>query len=635
VSAAPTARSRAKIQSGGGPIPRDLPGAKPSNVPGRGFFLWALIFGVTLAAYWPALGAGFVWDDHGFVTPPQLRSWAGLARIWTDIRATEQYYPVLHSAFWVEHRLWGGAAVGYHLVNVLLHAASACLFALILQKLLEAERTGVKALAGATRIAIAWFGALLFALHPVCAESVAWIAEQKNTLSTVFYLLAALAYLRFERGGPGSGPRSLGGYLLATGLFTLALLSKTVTATLPAALLVALWWRRGRLGWRDVTPLIPWFALGAAGGLFSGWVERTYIGATGPDFQLTFAARCLIAGRAILFYLGKLLWPADLIFIYPRWQIDPAVGWQYLYPLGAAALIASLWLLRRRTRAPLAAVLFFAGSLFPTLGFFNVYAFLFSYVADHWQYLASLGIVALAAGGWGCWVERVGRLKTEDRSSDPPSGFGLRQFAFRTHLPAAALLVVLGVLTWRQCGMYRDVETFYETILQKNPSCWMAHNNLALYLVNQPGQRASAIAHYEEALSIKPDSAETHNNLGVALVDSGRTAEAIGQFEKAVRLRPSLAEAEDNLGSSLASSGQLEEALQILERLVRSRPDFAEAHNNLGLALAQSGRLPEAAEQCREALRIDPEFIQARRNLDVIMLALEPGQSEPNTGPGK
>jgi tetratricopeptide (TPR) repeat protein len=467
---------------------------------------------------------------------------------------------------------------------------------------------------------------MLFALHPVCVESVAWIAEQKNTLSTVFYLLAALAYLRFDEGGPDDAPRLPGRYLLATGLFLLALLSKTVTATLPGALLVALWWRRGRLGRRDVAPLIPWFALAAAGGLFSSWVERTVIGASGPDFQLTFAARCLIAGRAIFFYLGKLLWPANLVFIYPRWRIDPADWRQVLYPLGALAMTAVLWLLRRRARAPLAAMLFFVGSLFPTLGFLNVYAFLFSFVADHWQYLASLGIFALAAGGWGSCAGMIERSKAGDRPPESrPAKSGSRFFGLRTHLPAAVLLGVFGILTWRQSAMYRDVQTFYETILQKNPSCWMAQNNLALFLASQPGRRADAFGHYEAALALKPDSAETHNNLGVALVDSGRTAEAIEQFETAVRLRPALAEAEDNLGSALASSGRIPEALIVLGRLVRRRPDFAEARNNYGLALAQAGRLEDAAAQCREALRLNPDFAQARRNLDVILQALGPG----------
>jgi hypothetical protein len=223
---------------------------------------FAVIFIVAIAAYWPALGAGFVWDDDGFVTRPEMQSLHGLWRIWFDVGSTEQYYPVLHSAFWLEHRIWGGAAGGYHLTNVLLHAASACLLAAILRRWWPMRG--------------AFLAALLFALHPVCAESVAWIAEQKNTLSTAFYLAAALMYLRFDE---ERKPRR---YLAGLALFALALLSKSVAASLPAALLVVIWWRRGKLSWnRDIFPLLPWFALGAGTGLFTAWVERKFVGAQG------------------------------------------------------------------------------------------------------------------------------------------------------------------------------------------------------------------------------------------------------------------------------------------------------------------------------------------------------------------
>ena len=334
---------------------------------------------VTLVAYWPALRGGLLWDDTAHVTRPELRSLRGLGRIWSELGATQQYYPLLHSAFWVEHRIWGDRVLGYHLTNLVLHVAAALLVVMIVRRL---------SLPGA------WLAGFVFALHPVFANSVAWISEQKSTLSAVFYLGSALAYLYFDR------DRWRTEYFLALGLFVLALLTKTVTATLPAALLVVFWWKRGRLDWkRDVYPLLPWFALGAAAGLFTAWVERKFIGAEGPDFTLSLLERCLVAGRVIWFYFGKLVWPQDLVFIYPHWTIDPGVWWQYLFPLGALALLAMLCLVARRRRGPLAAFLFFIGTLFPVLGFLNVYPFVYSYVADHFQYLASLGlIVPLAAG---------------------------------------------------------------------------------------------------------------------------------------------------------------------------------------------------------------------------------------------
>ena len=302
-----------------------------------------------MAAYWPALHGGFLWDDSGHVTRSDLRPLGGLGRIWLEIGATQQYYPLLHSAFWFEHRLWGDAVPGYHLVNLLLHAIAATLFGVLLRRL---------AVPGA------WLAAALFLLHPVCVESVAWISEQKNTLSLVLYLCTALAYLDFDR---SRSPRA---YLLALLLFVGALLTKTVTASLPAALLVVFWWRRGRLDWRrDLVPLLPWFALGVGGGLFTAHFERVLIGAQGADFapSLGVMDRVVLAGRVFWFYLGKLFWPAELIFVYPHWSVAASVWWQWLFPAAGLGLFATLAWRSRRARGPLAAALLFGGSLFPKM----------------------------------------------------------------------------------------------------------------------------------------------------------------------------------------------------------------------------------------------------------------------------
>jgi hypothetical protein len=325
--------------------------------------MFALFFIAALAAYFPALRGDFLWDDAGHVTNPALQSWSGLLRIWFEPGVTQQYYPLLHSAFWLEHKLWGDAVLGYHLINVLQHALAATLFGALLRRL---------AVPGA------WFAAGLFLLHPVCVESVAWICEQKNTLSLVLYLGAALAYLRFDT---VRFPRR---YVLATLLFVGALLTKTVTASLPAALLVVFWWQRGRLDWRrDVVPLLPWFVLGAGGGLFTAHFEKVLIGAQGAEFNLGALDRVVLAGRVFWFYLGKLAWPAELIFVYPRWNVDASVWWQWVFTLAGLALLGVLIWWQRRARGPLAAALLFGGSLFPVLGFVNVYPFIFSYVADH------------------------------------------------------------------------------------------------------------------------------------------------------------------------------------------------------------------------------------------------------------
>ena len=527
------------------------------------------IFVAALLAYWPALRGGMIWDDGAYMTRQELVSAHGLARIWTELGVTEQYYPLLHSAFWVEHRLWGDATLGYHLLNVALHAGSACLLMLILRRL---------AVPGAG------MAGLIFALHPVGVESVAWITEQKNTLSTLCYLLSMLAYLRFDR---DRGPRW---YLLASFFFLLALLCKTVTATLPAALWVIFWWQRGSLSWRrDILPLLPWLAAGAAGGLFSGWVERTYIGAQGAAYDLSRVQRVLVAGRAAWFYLGKLLWPADILFTYPRWVVDSAVGWQYLYPLGMAGLVLALWLIRGRSRAPLAALLFFLGSLVPTIGFFSVYAFIFSYVADHWQYLPSLGVIALAGAGWSRWT----------RSS-----------------PIVALLVLgsLGALTWRQCRYYRDGPTLYRATLERNPRAWRIRAEWADILLAQ-GRLEQAGAQYEQVLAVNPGYSESRNHLGDVYLKMGRMPEAIAQFKETLRLRPDATDAHVNLGTALSQTGRMPEAIGQFEEALKLDPDSAGIHNNLGNALSQAGRLPEAIIHYEWAVRLQPNSADAHVNL--------------------
>ena len=537
----------------------------------------ALIFCATLAAYGPVYRAGLIWNDEDYVTKPELQSLHGLERIWFEVGATQQYYPALHSAFWLEHRLWGDAPWGYHLTNVLLHALAASLFGLVLRRL---------------RVPGAWFGGLVFALHPICVESVAWISEQKNTLSAVFYLLAVLAYLRFDE------RRRAGAYALATGCFFLAILSKSVVATLPAALLLILWWQRGRLSWRDARPLLPWLAATAADGAVTAWFERHFLGAQGADFTLTLAQRFLLAGRITWFYLGKVAWPAHLVFIYPRWDLRAAAPWQYIVPLGVLGVLAALWGLRHRTRGPLAAALFFVGSLFPTLGFLSVFGFLFSYVADHWVYLPALGLVALASAGWGRWAEAASRRPSV--------------------LFATVLLLVLGVLTWRQSRTYGDDEGLYRTTLERNPDAWMAHNNLGI-LLQQSGRTAEALAHYSDLLRLKPDYAEGHNNFGVALTQAHRPGDAEAQFREALRQKPGYLEGRLNLANLLRDSGRIPEAIAEYQAALALAPLSAETHNNLGVALAKSGRLADALAECREAVRLKPGYAEARYNLGLAL----------------
>ncbi len=534
----------------------------------------AAIFASLVVVYWPALTGGIIWDDERHITRPALQSLHGLWRIWFDLTATQQYYPLLHSAFWVEHRLWGDAVIGYHLANLTEHALSAFLIILILRRL---EFRG------------AWLAGLLWALHPVCVESVAWMSEQKSTLSGVFYFAAALAYLHFDRS------RRKSQYFAALALFVLALLSKSVTATLPAALLVVFWWQRGRIDWRrDVMPLLPWFIIGATAGLFTAWVEAHVIGASGAGYALTPIQHLLLTGRMLCFYAGKILWPSNLMFSYPLWQIDPKVWWQYLYPLAVGVLLAGLVMLarlpgRRVQRGPLAGFLYFGGTLFPVLGFLHVFPFKYSYVADHFQYLAMLGIIVPVAWLLSLSVPRIPKMANA--------------------AVAVLVLAVLGFLTWQQAGLYRDAETLYRATLVRNPQSWMTHNNLGIYLVEKEGRLNDAMAEFQAVLRIRPDHAKAHMNLGNILAQMpGRTADAIAEYHASLQLDPNYVPAYLDLGMALMQTpGGLPDAIATFQTALQLEPNDAPAHQLMGMALEQTpGRLPDAIKEYEAALAIRP-----------------------------
>jgi tetratricopeptide (TPR) repeat protein len=542
----------------------------------------ALLLAATTLAYHGAWHAGFVWDDDGHVTRPEMRSLHGLWRTWFEPGATQQYYPILHSAFWMEHRLWGDAAAGYHLANILLHVAAAFLLYRVLRAL---------------QVPGAPLAAAAFALHPVSVESVAWISEQKNTLSAVFYLASALAYLQFDR------DRRRGGYALALVLFVAALLTKSVTATLPAALLVVFWWKRGRLSWRgDIAPLLPWFVLGGASGIMTSWMERTFIGARGGAYAMSVADRFLVAGRASWFYLGKLAWPSDLMFVYPRWSVDDRAAWQYLYPAAAVAVLAALYAFRKDSRGPLAAALLFVGTLFPALGFISVYPFVYSYVADHFQYLASMAAISAACAGLTLAVVRLnGTLRGASAAA------------------AFAVLAALAWLTSRQCAMYADAETLWLATIERNPQCWVALGGLGDLCLKE-GRVPEAVSYYERAIAIDASNVGSHNDLGIALLSEGKVDEAVAQFQATLGIDRDNAEAHNSLGNILAVQRRYDEAVVHYTRALEIAPQDSRAHYNLGSAFLRLGRAKDAAAEFRRAVDIVPDDAGAHYSLgDALM----------------
>lgn len=541
----------------------------------------AIICLITFLAYLPAMHGGKLWDDDDNLTRPEMQSTDGLCRIWFDPSSTAQYYPLVHTVFWVEHKLWGDSYLGYHVMNVLWHCLSVVLLYLVLKRL---------------KIPGALLAAAIFAVHPVMVESVAWMTEQKNTLSTALYLCAMLVYFRFDES------RNRTSYFITLGLFTLALLTKTVVVTFPVAMLIIFWWQRGTLTWRrDVLPLVPFFALSVASGLITYWVERSYVRGEVEPYNLTIAQRFLLAGRDIWFYLSKLAWPRNLTFTYPRWTIDPTQWWQWIFSIAAIGTTIGLWAIRRRWRAPLAAWLFYCGTLFPVLGFVNVFMFKYTYVADHLQYLPSLGIIALTSAGVALGLERFGL----------PSrwvGGGC----------CICYVGTLAVLSGQQSAMYTDDATLYKETIARNPECWMAHNNYGLKLA-EVGNQTEAIEHFRLAIRFKPESVDSHNNLGNALVRTGRIQEAIDEFQATLAIKPDHFQALNNIGLALVRIGRDADAVGYFEAALKLSPDQPVTLNNLGLALIHLRRYPEAIRHIEHALQLNPNDADAHHTLGITL----------------
>jgi protein O-mannosyl-transferase len=556
-------------------------------------FQFALVYLGLIAVYWPALHGRLLWNDADYVTKPGLQSLHGLLRIWFEPGATEQYYPLLHSAFWIEHRLWGETVLGYHLVTLAWHGLSCILLGLILEAL--APRPEGEGEAGFPRKGVG-LAMALFAFHPVCVESVAWIAEQKNTLSLVFSLGAVLAYLRY------GDRRTMGPYALGTFLFACAVLSKSLTAMIAPALMIVAWWRRGRLDWRrDIVPLLPWCAAGAAVGLFTAWDERHFGGAEGLHFDLAGAGRWIVAGRVVWFYLSKLVWPHPLIFFYERWTVLTGAPVQYLGLLGTVAATLLLLFLARRWRGPLTVWLLFLCTLFPVMGFLNVYAFAFSFVADHWQYLPMLPVIAGFAALASLALGRMGRTA---------SG------AIK-----ALMIGTLALLSWRQAHLYADVGTLYRETLELNPAAWLAHANLGT-LELDAGHPERAVPEYSAALRLVPSYPELHANLADAYVLLNRYREAIAEYEEAIALRPDYAVAQLNLARALVVTGRAPEAIPHYLEALKYQPNHADWQLGLGVAYAEDGNVPKALEHDRAAINLDAGFAEAHNNEATNLAAL-------------
>ena len=540
----------------------------------RRILLAALVI-ITLCAFWPVLGCGFVWDDDYYVTAnPTLTMKGGFARIWFDPESTPQYYPLVHSLYWLEHKVWGFAPMGFHAVNLSLHILAALLLWRILFLI---------------QLPGAWLAALLFAVHPVQVETVAWVAERKNILSAVFYLAAFLCLLKYHF-PVQTKARTACWYGAGFCLFLCALLSKTVAVTLPAALAVVLWYRRGRVTLHEAASLLPFLVVGLILGLHTVWLEVHHVGASGQEWLLSPAQKILLAGRAPWFYAAKLIWPLDLVFNYPRWNLD-ARHWGLLsYPLALAGLLFLSWSLREKiSRGPVSGILFFVITLFPALGFFRVYPFRYSYVADHFQYMACIGLFALAAACISVFAQK-----------QKACAFVLVFF----------ITGALGLLTWNQSHVFKDSKTLWEHTLKSNPNSFQAHNDLGTYLASQ-GDLHDAMAHFQMALKIQPDFVEAINNLSLCYQKQGEVYQARELAMKALELDPQNATAHMNAGMFCLDMQDRSCALKQLALAVASRPDWGRANLVLAQLLVAENRPAQARPFFENALSAMPDYVPA------------------------
>ena len=573
---------------------------------------WAvLLIALVLVAYAPVFRAGFIWDDESHLTQnPCIVGPLGLKEIWTTTQAV--YYPLVLTTFWALHKFFGLLPWPYHILTVLMHAGSAVLLWRVLRQL------GVRA---------AWLGAALWALHPVMVQSVAWVTELKNTQSCLFYLLSIFCFLNWEEQSNLPATRRTKRILmfsLSFVFFLLASLSKPSVVMLPGVLALCIWWRRRRIRWHDTVSLVPFLVVSALASAWTIWEQKFHANAVGPEWAQTWPERLIIAGRAIWFYLGKLFWPDPLIFIYPRWEIHSSTWMAYLPLVAASVGIILLWLLPGKAgRAVFFAAAYYVVSLFPVLGFFSVYFFRYSFVSDHFQYLASMGPLALAGAAITQGARRLVALRRG------PSLLPARQrnavartTEWQSFLLAAiggALLLVLGVLTWRQTAIYHNVFTLYTSTLTKNPGCWMAHYNLGIALSDR-GKTDEAIAHYRQAIELRPNYAEAHYNLGRLLAQKGQLDDAVTHYEKALEINPVDAEAHNNLGVTLFGGGRVDEAIVHYQQALTIRPDYADASCNLANALLSKGDLDGAIASYSLCLELSPNQPEAEYDLASALL---------------
>jgi tetratricopeptide (TPR) repeat protein len=532
----------------------------------RATLFTALLIAVVFIVYWPAITAGFVFDDDFLVVHnPSIEASNGLYQIWCTT-TNYDYFPLTYSSFLIEHRLWGTRATGYHLVSLLLHATNVLLVWHVLRKL---------------NVQGSYLAALLFAVHPVAASSVAWISEQKNLWSLLFCLTSLSFYLDFQAGGQRRW------YALSLIAFLAALLGKTSVVLAPGVMLLCTWWQTGCIRLRDWLLMAPFFLLSLTMGLVTVWFQfHRGIGDAAIPIGDYFE-RIKAAGYAVWFYLGKDLVPVNLSMIYPRLDDSQLVIWPSLLVLAMGVVF--LWFRRSWGRTPLFALGCYFAVLLPILGFIKMSFMRYSLVADHFQY-ASLPVAMSVLGAVCVWAGRRNGVAWPAAAIATVSG---------------AVVLLFSVLTWRQALVFKDNESLWTETLHQNPDAAVAHANLAKALAER-GDLDDALSHFAQAARLDPQNWTWHYDYGSVLMYSGFGDRAAIEFTEAIRLDPENLLSRNKLAHVLNDLGRFKLALEHAKAAVALTPDSAAAHFNLANSLIGLGDADRAIAEYQTAVRLSP-----------------------------
>ncbi len=523
------------------------------------------------------------WDDDFMVVDNmKLRSLTGLWNIWVTSPGYD-YWPLTSTLLWLEWHLFGPQPLGYHICNLALHICSALLIWRLLAKL--GLRWGL-------------LGALLFVVHPLAVESVAWISEVKNVCSLPLFLLSILSYLRFDE------TKDSPAYIRALLLYIAAMLCKTSVVMLPLVLLLYCWWKRGELTPGDLKRVAPFGLVAVVLGCVTVYMQSPTLISELPANRTPWET-WLTAGQIIFFYIGCFVWPAKLTLLYPRWTLENPTAVQLaMWPL-LIALVVLLFLWPSRGRSVLLGLGFFILTLLPVLGFIHFTYMKFSWVADHFAYLPMIGLIGLVVAG------------AEQLHGGLPSPY---QRVLLVML--SAVVVALSMETQSYAGIFANETALWTATLKRNPSAVAADNNLGLIL-QKSGNPWGAIDYFRRALSLQPRFLDARSNLATALIAIGSRDEAAEQLAIAEQINPYYPVSYYNLGTLYLQDGHIPEAVEQLQKAAELRPHYIDAEDNLGYALDKAGRPQEALPYLRSSLEDDPHDVRAHFNLGMALMDLK------------